>query len=50
MTLMIMDYSKKDLSEEARTVLESMWGLEHKLIFARALGYEISNLHQVRKH
>ncbi len=49
MTLMIMDYSKKDLSEEeARTVLESMWGLEHKLIFfARALGYEISNLHQV---
>ncbi|HQE50177.1 MAG TPA: DNA integrity scanning diadenylate cyclase DisA [Fervidobacterium sp.] len=49
MTLMILDYSKKELSEEeARTVLENMWGLEYKLTaFSKILGYDATNMHQV---
>ncbi|MGB9614127.1 MAG: DNA integrity scanning diadenylate cyclase DisA [Fervidobacterium sp.] len=49
--LMIMDYSKKELSEEeAKNVLEYMSKLEHKLLsFAKALGYELNNQQQVEE-
>jgi len=49
LTLMIMDYSKRDLSEEeAKNVLKSITKLEHRLLhIAKALGYDLNNQQQV---
>lgn len=46
--LLIMDYHKKDVTEEdARKLMEEMWDLEYKhLTFAKFLGYDVSSTHK----
>lgn len=49
LTLIIMDYSKKDITEdEAKQILETMLKIDHRLVpFAKALGYDVVNSQQV---
>ncbi|WP_448375626.1 DNA integrity scanning diadenylate cyclase DisA [Fervidobacterium sp.] len=49
LTLIIMDYSKKEIGEdEAKQVLETLMKIDHRILpFARALGYDVTNIQQV---
>lgn len=49
LTLVIMDYSKKDVTEdEAKQILETMMRIDHRVVpFAKALGYDVVNSQQV---
>ena len=49
LTLIIMDYSKKEIGEdEARQLLENLMKIDHRVLaFAKVLGYDVSNIQQV---